>query len=218
VLVINNVATTDDYSSALTLDSLHLSRQDVAAGGGGRLAFTVANASVVARFRPLYDRASAAAEYGPETLVTPSTGTIDNISGVKYRSAAVGVPAQIIATLSEPGDVIPSNANPFTGQIAAGGGFTPPGTVTAITGHVSAAGAILAGTGFTVVKGAAGIYTVNFTTAFSAAPLVLLAVLNVNAQRGAQLTAVAVGSFGVITFNAAGAENDEWFFLAQPYA
>lgn len=48
-----------------------------------------------------------------------------------------------------------------------------PSTGGAVTGRVSAAGAVVQGTGFTVTKGAAGIYTINFTTAFVASPLFL---------------------------------------------
>lgn len=143
MLIINNEQTTDDYRAALTLESLRLSKQDVQAEGGGRLAFTVANASVVARFRPLYDKSAVSAEYGPEQLVTPSTGTIDNISGVKYRSAVAGAPARVIASLSEPGDIVPSNAVPF-GQTIAPSGASSGVLVTNLTALLAAAVAISA--------------------------------------------------------------------------
>lgn len=39
-----------------------------------------------------------------------------------------------------------------------------------IRGRVSSAGTILGGSGFTVTKGAAGVYTINFSTAFAATP------------------------------------------------
>lgn len=48
--------------------------------------------------------------------------------------------------------------------------------VVGVTGRVAANGTKLAGTGFSVVHSGTGIYTVTFTTAFSAVPLILLAV------------------------------------------
>lgn len=42
-----------------------------------------------------------------------------------------------------------------------------------IRGNVAANGSILAGTGFTVTKGTAGIYTINFSDTFSAAPSIV---------------------------------------------
>ena len=44
---------------------------------------------------------------------------------------------------------------------------------TLITGRIATDGSITAGTRFTVAKGAAGIYTITYTAAFTAAPLVI---------------------------------------------
>lgn len=44
-----------------------------------------------------------------------------------------------------------------------------------ITGRISAAGAIVAGSGFTAARNALGQYTVTFTVPFAAAPTVLVA-------------------------------------------
>jgi len=43
----------------------------------------------------------------------------------------------------------------------------------AVSGVVTSAGAVGAGTGFTAAKGAAGIYTLNFSPAFAAAPALI---------------------------------------------
>jgi hypothetical protein len=74
----------------------------------------------------------------------------------------------------------------------AGGGGGP----TTIRGVVSAAGAVSQGTGFTVVKGSTGIYTLNFTVAFAAAPVVVLTVLDATggSQWTANLTSVSASS------------------------
>lgn len=115
MLLIDNQPTADDYSSALTLESRF----------GGRLVYVIGNASVRARFRPWVEiGGSETAEYGPETLLTPQTGTIDRISAVKFRSAVAGTPARVIAQLSEPGDILPAAGTPFTQTIAASGGVS----------------------------------------------------------------------------------------------
>jgi len=115
VLVINNLPTQDVYAVELTLES-HF---------GGRLVYVVANESVVARFRPYLELGgSNVAEYGPDTLLTPQSSSIDRISGVQFRSAVAGTPARIIAQLSEPGDILPAAGTPFTQTLAAAGGTT----------------------------------------------------------------------------------------------
>lgn len=43
-----------------------------------------------------------------------------------------------------------------------------------INGRITAAGAITSGTGFTITKGAAGLYTINFTNPFPVVPITLV--------------------------------------------
>lgn len=115
MLRINNEATADDYSAALTLES----------DFGGRLVATIANASVLARFRPIPPDAGpgqAAAPYDQEQLVTPSTFQIDRLSGVQFRSAVAGTPARVVCSLSEPGDILPNAGTPFLQTLQASGG------------------------------------------------------------------------------------------------
>jgi hypothetical protein len=115
VLVINNEATADAYTAATTLESKF----------GGRLVYVVANQSVVARFRPLPELAgSRTAEYGPEQVLTPQASFIDKISGAQFKSAIAGTPARIIASLSEPGDILPASGTPFTETLSASGALT----------------------------------------------------------------------------------------------
>lgn len=73
-----------------------------------------------------------------------------------------------------------------------------------VRGTVNAAGGVHAGEGFTVTKNATGSYTVNFATAFSAAPSVEVSIIYEGT--GSQLSHVlngfpATGSFSVLTFN-----------------
>jgi hypothetical protein len=113
VQTINNLPSADTYTEALRM----LSQR-----GGGRLVYVVANASVLMQLRPLYDRASAAAQFhGSELLVTPSSGIIDGVSGVQFKSAVLGSPARVIAQLYEPGDPLPSSGTPFTQTLQASG-------------------------------------------------------------------------------------------------
>jgi hypothetical protein len=60
-----------------------------------------------------------------------------------------------------------------------------------IRGTVSSTGAVLYGSGFTVSKGPAGQYTVNFTTAFGVAPTVTVT------ANGASITDLSSSVFGL---------------------
>ncbi len=113
MLIINNLATADDYTRELTLDSAF----------GGRLVYLVANASVLAQWRRLPEApGSRVAEYEQEQLLPPQTSFIDKISAARFRSAVAGSPARIVATLSEPGDILPASGTPFTATLQASGG------------------------------------------------------------------------------------------------
>lgn len=83
-----------------------------------------------------------------------------------------------------------------------------------IRGVVSSTGAILAGTGFTVSHTGTGLYTITFTTAFSAMPAV-----TVTPQSGlgriATCTSVGAGSTGIDTRDTSGTATDNQFnFIA----
>jgi hypothetical protein len=135
VLTIPNVATQDTYTAACTIESQR---------GGGRLVYLVANASVIAQFRPLFDTGSAATQYHPEVLLTPSVGSVDACSGARFRSAVAGKPAQVVAQLSERGDVVPASGTPFLQNLQPTGGVSTTGvldteTLTATTTVTTAA-------------------------------------------------------------------------------
>lgn len=100
----------------------------------------------------------------------------DFIYGVKAKDAVAGTHAQVFGALYQAGEAgfIPSSQ--FTGTVAPSGGFNPVvvAEINGITGRVSAAGAILQGTGFSVVHGAAGIYTITYTAPFASVPVVVV--------------------------------------------
>lgn len=89
--------------------------------------------------------------------------------------------------------------------------ITPPRIV---TGRVAATGAVLGGTGFTITKGATGLYTINWTPAFVAVPDVV-AIVDDAAAGFCWLTSNAAGSTGIETVSLAIAAADRAFnFLA----
>jgi hypothetical protein len=104
VLTLNNVTTGDAYTPALTLGPAWPCNQ---------ITFLVANAPV---FVQLADKSHSGSEspWGDEILVPPSTGTYTNITGIRFRSAVAGVPAQIVAQLVLPEDPLPVGSNPYT--------------------------------------------------------------------------------------------------------
>lgn len=57
-----------------------------------------------------------------------------------------------------------------------------------IAGQVTSAGAVSTGTGFSITKGATGIYSIVFTTAFSEVPRVVLTPITNADRAGAQLS------------------------------
>ena len=120
MLTISNQATQDNYVAALTLESRI---------GGKALAYTVANASVLAQFKPLPQLGgSETSEWSAEVLLVPQQGSVQAVAGCRFRSAVAGSPARIIAQLSEPGDFVPAQGSAYSGVLAAGGGASnPPG-------------------------------------------------------------------------------------------
>lgn len=83
-----------------------------------------------------------------------------------------------------------------------------------LTGRVASGGTINSGTGFTITRNAAGDYVVNFSTALSATPLVLVTV-DTNAGASLQIVSANVGtsSFQVNIFSLAGTKTDSFSFF-----
>lgn len=92
---------------------------------------------------------------------------------------------------------------------------TPPRI---IAGRVSSAGAILEGSGFTVVRNTVGDYTVTFSAVYAATPNVQVTLAEQTNFGMADLVGVGAGSFRVNTASAAGAGADRGFsFFVHPY-
>lgn len=83
-----------------------------------------------------------------------------------------------------------------SGLSLSGGSLTATGGTTIIRGRVNGDGTIAAGTGFSITRTATGRYTITFTSAFSAVPVVLL---TPRAGAGGATAATAV----IDNFNAA---------------
>lgn len=140
------------------------------------ISYSVWNETVAAQ---AFDLSAAGAfqlgDWGTEVLLPPSSGIIQKTGGVRFRTnpATPANPGIVSAWGIKSGGSQWLGGVQLTGTLATTGGFTPPATSTMLTGIVSGAGAILGGTGFTVVRTALGIYAITFTTAFAATPTVL---------------------------------------------
>jgi hypothetical protein len=82
-----------------------------------------------------------------------------------------------------------------------------------LTGRIASGGGITAGTGFTVSKGATGLYTINFSTAFIAVPVVLLTPGPSGADLTAVLNAVSTTAFTAFLLAVGSAADEPFHFL-----
>lgn len=105
-----------------------------------------------------------------------------------------------------------TDAAPSWQAISVGGGGV-------ITGAVDAAGTIVRGTGFTVLRTSQGHYTVTFTTPFSAPPTVVAnakttpTFVNISAISTTQFSVILTSSGSWSGPNAD--QDDEWYFLVR---
>jgi len=139
------------------------------------------------------------------SLVLPGAANITTAAGdfAVFRGYAAGV---VRCT----NYVKASGAGPTLGYPQSGTGGE---TLRTIRGNITAAGGITNGSGFTITKGAAGIYTVNFTTNFNSAPSVVSVI---EANLGITNTnGVTAASAVINTWTVAGAATDRSFsFIA----
>jgi hypothetical protein len=86
-----------------------------------------------------------------------------------------------------------------------------------LTGQISSAGAIIAGSGFTVIRNAVGVYTVTFNVAFPAVPTVTASTVAGGTGDGIQVSAKGVGSFIVHGYdtNTQAARDEAFDFIAM---
>ena len=107
------------------------------------------------------------------TRAYPANGgdAFQGVSGVAFASALPNLPAQIYADLAYQTDPLSLGQSITSAVINNSGQLVVSGV--ALTGSVAPNGAILAGTGYTVTYNGTGDYTVNFNSAFAAAPIVV---------------------------------------------
>ena len=209
---ISNVATSSDYTDACTLGpSLFES-----------ITVQVWNASCVMQTYELGPGGDyQLGDWQDETLQAAGGGLNNQIvlarcGGVRFKDnpGTPGTHARIIAVGITPGGVQQAGAVGQAGTLAAAGGVT---SAAALTGSIDSDGTILAGTGFTITKGAAGLYAINFTTAFQSPPVVLLTVVkNLGSVRIISLNPLPTVSVAhvVIQGTAATGADEQWQFVA----
>lgn len=166
------------------------------------------------------------AEFPTNTALIPLAGGApslarpngpDRIYGVRARSLVAGTPAVIYGGVFQEGEAAVLPSNQVAGTISTSGTITPPSTsaLNGLTGAVSAAGAILSGSGFTVAHPATGKYVVTATSPLGAAPIV---VATANSQYCVIQTvgAITTTTFTIWTIDGSTANLTDfpWNFLA----
>jgi hypothetical protein len=116
VLLLNNVTTTDSY------EDCELGPVPTAE----KVLYLVANNPVLAQAAPTAP-SKTVQPWGPDILITPQSAEFQRTQGMRFKSAVSGSPAQVIAILIEPGDILPIGGTPFTGALTPGGSVTPGG-------------------------------------------------------------------------------------------
>jgi hypothetical protein len=157
---INNVAAGDKYTDAATLGPDFQARNAT---------ITIANNAALMQFA-----VGVAGNWHwtdeREFFSIPQSFQVAGIIGVRVRNANPGQVARVLAVLSGPDDVEITSGQPFASSLSASGAITP-GTLV-VTGKVRGDGVVLAGTGFTCLRTAAGTYTITFATPFASPPVV----------------------------------------------
>lgn len=181
--------------------------------------FIVANAAAFGEF--VYG-IQGQYELSPEMFLSPGNYPIQAsqskaISGIRFRSAVAGVPAQVFGTFFYPTDPTLQAASEFTSTVSTTGGVTPPSGGAQLTGQITSGGGITAGTGFTVAHGGTGLYTVTFTTPFAATPTIVTTIFDSGGSQhhAMDITAQSAAAFSVkITDNVGTPVDTFWNFLA----
>lgn len=205
--VLPNTTTTDAYT-------------DTQLGGNGLFSggvLTIANNPVAILFQHGTDRGTFTTSeypYVAPTTIPLTRGEREWIVGLQIKSAIAGSPAQVYGYLIEPGTSGLGVGTPFTQTISSSGQVTNP-SANMLTGRISAAGAVVNGSGFTVTAHpSAGVYTVAYTTAFSATPVVELQ--SETANLILTLSATSATGFTTSCIDRAGTAFDAAFgFIAQ---
>jgi len=208
---ISNVQTAADYTDALTLGP---SNYDA-------ISVNVWNNSCISQTFELGPGGDyQTGQWGAESLeAANSTFQLGNCGGVRFKTNpdTPGSVARIVAYAWKSGDVQKLGGIQLSGTISGTGAVMP--TLGIMTGIVDCvAGTVIAGTGFTVVKNAAGDFTINYNTSFAATPAT-----NVTPQVTAQkvwpdIVTPTASAFRVFLYNAAGTltDPDRFHFTCTP--
>lgn len=215
---IPNTASTDSYQTwgngIYTGGWLQVFDQTGVIGGGGVIAYVSHRPAGASG--PTADAEAVQLTPGWYPLIgTPR----DPIVSVTFKSAITGKPAQVYGLLVEDGAAGFGSGTQISGSLSSTGTTTPvSGGTTVITGQVSAAGAIIAGTGFTVVNGSTGTYTITFATPF-ASPSILLVTITDTVNNGVpRVTATTANTATINTQSIGGGDANRAFcFVAQAF-
>lgn len=138
---LNNVAVSDDYSAAATIENFY---------SGIKLDYLVANNSAIMQVQRRTGVGSGMAGWTEPFLVFPSVGSFADAVGVRFKNAVAGSVARVVAQLWEKSDPLPSGVNPFAGTLSASGQVT---NVTNPAGSILAYGGPAAPTGYVLCDG-----------------------------------------------------------------
>lgn len=214
--ILPNTPTADAYPTSAQSAGCQVGLNDVYASGY----FVVANAAALAQYQ---HGLQGQQDFSSDIFLPPATYPLvgsdqDPLGGIKFKSAVTGIPAQVFGVLYKKNESALLAGSEFSSAVSTSGGITPPGSgIEGLTGYVSGAGAIIAGSGFTVVRTAAGRYTITFVPALAAVPVVVLSVtvgLSANEDIVALNPGPTINGF-LVAVNEAGVNVDRGFsFLA----
>lgn len=176
------VLSSDQYTDAATISGVY-------GGRGG--AFAITNGNVYAEIQYSEGGNQGTETWAPERLFNPGGGTIDpGAIGVRFRNADNTLPGTVSASITPPG--YPGMSQNYAGALSG----------TMVGGIVSSTGTIIGGSGFTVAHPSTGVYTVTFTTAFGAQPVVLVTAFSAFVEL--VLASTSASQFQINTLNPSG--------------
>lgn len=152
-----------------------------------------------------------------ELAIEPGSGSYKNIYGLRFRSFDPANPTVVKAIAYFADDPTPQGFVPSSAVFGTNGQVVAGGNV--ITGRVSSAGVLQAGTGFTPSRTGTGAYTVVYSTAFAGIPIVLANALDGGTMYSVYCTTNTSTGFTLQIFRLSGgvatATDTDWWFTAQ---
>lgn len=148
----------------------------------------------------VFTRTGAVVAGNADYLAVSSGGLTGAVGATRFVGGTAAV-APTTGTFAAGDFVVTLTGSVFVCTVAGSPGTWvggKPGSSGGISGSIAANGSIVVGAGFTITKGATGIYTINFTSSFATVPSVVFALTS---TAGALIYAVAaptVSAAGVI--------------------